>query len=91
MNQLPFLNSVYRVIEHITQAEMTNTSKKLVINYINESVGASLADRAHYAIVRYTQTLVPAPEEVRAAPGPPGPLERLILAMERQARELQQS
>lgn len=90
MNQLPFLNSVYRVIEHITAAELTNTSKKLVINYINETVGSSLADRAHQAIVRYTQTDIPGPEEIRAgAPGSVGVLERLILDMERRARELQ--
>lgn len=89
MNQLPFLTSVFRVIEHITEAELTNTSKKLVINYINEAAGPSLASRAHQAIVRYTQTPIPAPDDVRAAPEAAGALGRLILEMERRARELQ--
>jgi hypothetical protein len=87
---LPFLNSVYRVIEQITAAELTNTGKKLVINYINETPGVSLADRAHRAIVRYTQTPIPGPEEIRAAaPAALGPVETLILEMEQRARELQ--
>jgi hypothetical protein len=89
MNQLPFLNSVFRLIEHITAAELTNSGKKLVIAYINESAGGSLSARAHHAVMRYTQTQIPGPEEIRANPGVAGALERLVLDMDRQARELQ--
>ncbi len=81
MDQMPFLNSVFAVIEHITKAELTNTSKRLVISYINQSTHLPLLERARQAIIRYTQAQIPTADQV---------MSQLMLNLESEASRLQQ-
>jgi hypothetical protein len=83
LNQLPFLNAVFRVVEYITKAELTNSGKRLIISYINDSREASLAERARQAIIRYTQSHIPSFEESRkqAEAGSIDTLGRLLLEL----------
>ncbi len=81
MDQTPFLNSVFAVIESITRAEMTNTSKRLVISYINQSTHLPLLERALQAIARYTQARIPAEDPV---------MKGLIQNLQSEASRLQQ-
>ncbi len=81
MDQMPFLNSVFAVIEHITRAELTSTSKRLVISYINQSTNLPLLERALQAIARYTQAGIPAEDPA---------MKSLMLNLESEASRLQQ-
>ncbi len=65
-SQLPFLNAVFAVIEEITRAELTATSRRLIISYMNESPQSPLVERARSAITRYTQKEMPTLEDLRA-------------------------
>ncbi len=80
MDQMPFLNSVFAVIEHITKAELTNTSKRLVISYINQSTRLPLLERARQAIVRYTSDKLTAEDPL---------LSQLLLNLESEASRLE--
>ena len=62
---MSFLLAVYAVIEHVTRSELTNTSKKLLIAYLNDTSGASYADRAREAVRRYAQTVLPSLDHIR--------------------------
>ena len=80
LDQMRFLNSVFAVIEHITKAELTNTSKRLVISYINQSTRLPLLERARQAIIRYTSANLPAEDQT---------LSQLMLNLESEASRLE--
>jgi hypothetical protein len=77
---MPFLNSVFAVIEHITKAELTSPGKRLVISYINQSTHLPLLERAHQAIIRYTSAQIPTTDQA---------LSQLMLNLESEASRLQ--
>ena len=62
---MSFLLAVFGVIEHLTKSELTTTSKKLIIAYLNGTSGTSYADRAREAVRRYAQTVLPSLESIR--------------------------
>jgi hypothetical protein len=65
MSEMSFLIAVFAVIEHLNKSELTTTSKKLIIAYVNEATGASLVEKARAAVFRYTQTVLPGLEAIR--------------------------
>jgi hypothetical protein len=71
--------------------ELRTTSKKLIINYINESKHLHLIDRARVAVKRYTQEDIPSLEEIRAKSEREelSLLDHLLLKMEYEARRLE--
>jgi hypothetical protein len=79
---MPFLNAVFAVIEHLTKAELTNTGKRLVISYINQSTRLPLIERARQAIVRYTGNQIPTPDKSDA-------ISQLMVRLESEAAKLQ--
>jgi hypothetical protein len=62
---MSFLLAVFGVIEHLNKSELTTTSKKLLIAYLNETSGTSYADRAREAVRRYTNTVLPSLASIR--------------------------
>jgi len=62
---MSFLLAVFGIIEHLNKSELTTTSKKLLIAYLNETKGTSFSDRARKAVRRYTQTVLPSLENIR--------------------------
>ncbi|HTZ51137.1 MAG TPA: hypothetical protein VMF68_05745 [Spirochaetia bacterium] len=62
---MSFLLAVFAVIEHVTKSELTTTSKKLLIAYLNEASDLSYADKARTAVRRYSQTVLPGLESIR--------------------------
>ena len=87
MGEMSFLLSIFAVIEHLNKSELTNTSKKLIINYVNEASGEGMAQKARAAIWKYTQTVLPSLESIRqkAASQKLGRLDHLVLKMEYEA------
>jgi len=65
VGEMSFLLAVFGVIEHLNQSELTTTSKKLIIAYLNGTSGASFADRAREAVRRYSQTVLPSLESIK--------------------------
>jgi hypothetical protein len=88
MDQMPFLNSVFAVTESITKAELTNTSKRLIISYINQSTQLPLIERSIQAIIRYTQTQIPTPDQIRQGSQSADMISQLILKLESEASKL---
>lgn len=82
--------ALFAVIESITLAELTNTSKHLIINYYTEADGVTPADKARAAIIRYTQCkTLPLLEEMRRkTPDQLSKLEHLVLKLEFEAKKL---
>lgn len=65
MSEMSFLLAVFAVIEHLNKSELTTTSKKLIIAYVNEATGEELVEKAREAIRRYTETVLPTLTSIR--------------------------
>ncbi len=65
VGEMSFLLSIFAVIEHLNKSDLTNTSKKLIINYVNEASGEGMAQKARTAIWKYTQTVLPSLDSIR--------------------------
>jgi hypothetical protein len=87
---MSFLISLFAVIEHLNKSELTTTSKKLIIAYINEASGLPFADKARTAVRRYTQTVLPSLESIREKSRTVelDPLDHLVLKLEYEASRL---
>lgn len=73
--------------------ELRNTSKNILLNYINESPQTSLIQRAREAVHRYIQEELPSLEEIREkseAGEELNALDHKILKMEYEARRFEQ-
>jgi hypothetical protein len=90
MGEMGFLLSVFAIIEHLNKSEMTTTSKKLVISYINEGTGEDWAEKARSAVRRYTEIVLPSLQSIRdkSATVKLDSLDHLVLKMEYQAARL---
>jgi hypothetical protein len=92
MGEMGFLIAVFAILEHLNQSELTTTSKKLVINYINEAADQSAVEKARAAVRRYTQIVLPSLESLRekAKTKELDPLDHLVLKLEYQASRLRE-
>ncbi len=90
MGEMSFLLSIFAVIENLNKSELTNTSKKLIINYVNEASGEGMAQKARTAIWKYTQTVLPSLESIRqkSTSQKLDRLDHLVLKMEYEASRL---
>jgi hypothetical protein len=88
---MSFLLSVFAVIEHLNKSELPNTSKRLIINYVNDADGASPAEKARAAIWKYTQTVLPSLDGIRqkSTSQKLDKLDHLVLKMEFEASRLE--
>ena len=90
MGEMGFLIAIFAIIEHLNQSELTTTSKKLIINYVNEAADLSAVEKARAAVRRYTQIVLPSLESIRekAKTKKLDPLDHLVLKLEYQASRL---
>jgi len=90
MGEMGFLIAIFAIIEHLNQSELTTTSKKLIINYVNEAADLSAVEKARAAVRRYTQIVLPSLESLRekAKTKKLDPLDHLVLKLEYQASRL---
>jgi hypothetical protein len=73
--------------------ELRNTSKNILLNYINESPRSSLIERAREAVLRYLQDDLPTLEDIQAKNQSGEALNELdhkILKMEYEARRFEE-
>jgi hypothetical protein len=90
VSEMSFLLAIFAIIEHLNKSELTTTSKKLIIAYVNEASGMSYVDKARSAVRRYTQTVLPTLESIRQKDRTVGmdALDHLVLKMEYEASRL---
>jgi hypothetical protein len=87
---MSFLLSIFAVIEHLNKSELPNTSKRLIINYVNGAEGEDPAGKARAAIWKYTQTVLPTLDAIRkkSTSQKLDKLDHLVLKMEWEASRL---
>jgi hypothetical protein len=90
MGEMGFLIAIFAIIEHLNQSELTTTSKKLIINYVNEAADQSAVEKARAAVRRYTQIVLPSLESLRekAKTKKLDTLDHLVLKLEYEASRL---
>ena len=91
MGEMSFLLAVFAVIEHLNKSELTTTSKKLIIAYVNVASGLSIAEKARNAVRRYTQMVLPSLESIREKSRTVelDALDHLVLKLEYEASRMQ--
>jgi len=87
---MSFLLALFAVIEHLNKTELTTTSKKLIIAYVNEASGHDRIEKARQAVQRYTETVLPSLDSIRkkAATIKLDKLDHLVLKLEFEASRL---
>jgi hypothetical protein len=88
-----YLDSIFAIVEYITESELSNTSKQLIIRYLEDTARLAHAERARLAIQRYTQNQIPTLDAIRKKSKTEelDTLDHLILKMEYQARGLDET
>ncbi len=88
------LQIAYSIVELVNRQELRVTSKKLIINYLHESLHVAYAAKAREAVERYVnEEPLPTLEEVRAKHSSRGlaalnEVDHLILKLEHEGRRL---
>ena len=79
-----YLESIFDIVEYMIKTELLDSSKILIMKYVEGSAKNSMAVKARDAVTRYTQTDIPTLEEIRrkAKNSKLGPLDHLVLKME---------
>ncbi|MGO9309237.1 MAG: hypothetical protein ACLQDL_09475 [Spirochaetia bacterium] len=87
---MSFLLAIFAVIEHLNKSELTTTSKKLIIAYVNEAKGLSFMEKARTAVRRYTQLVLPSLESIqqKSKTVELDSLDHLVLKLEYEASRL---
>lgn len=87
-----FYSSVFALVEFLAKTTLTNTSKRLLMAYVEEAAEGSAAGRVRSAIRRYMQVEVPSLDEIRQKSRTEelSKLDHLVLKMEFEASRLPQ-
>lgn len=90
---MSFLLALFAIIEHLNKSELTTTSKKLIISYVNGASGENPVDKAREAVRRYTETVIPTLESIRAKNQTMklDKLDHLVLKLEYEGARLRQA
>jgi hypothetical protein len=90
VREMGFLLAVFAIIEHVNKSELTATSKKLIVVYVNESSELSMVEKARTAVRRYTNLVLPTLESIRekAKTMKLDALDHLVLKLEYEASRL---
>lgn len=90
VREMGFLLAVFAIIEHVNKSELTPTSKKLIVIYVNEASELSMVEKARTAVRRYTQIVLPTLESIRekAKTKKLDALDHLVLKLEYEASRL---
>ncbi len=90
-NAKKFVNSVIKIVEHLSRAEITKYAYKIILNYLDEYDEYDYSACARYTIKKYLTRDIPTLEEIRQkhkATGRLDELDRLVLKMEYEAEKL---
>ena len=87
MGEMGFLLSIFAIIDHLNKSELTTTTKKLIIAYLQEAAGDTPSEKARAAVYRYARVVLPALDALRekSRTAKLDKLDHLVLKMEFQA------
>jgi hypothetical protein len=87
LNERALYTSVFALIEHLGGMELTDTSKHLIVVYLEDALAQSMSGKARSAIQRYVQADVPTLTDIRerGRSGALSQLDHLVLKMEHAA------
>jgi len=90
MGKVTYLRSIFTIIENIIHIEMSDQGRGLVENYLNAANAENYAEKARYAIFRYTQKEIPSLEDIRRKNKTVelSEMDHLILKMEYESKQL---
>ena len=90
MSQGAYLRSIFNIIERIIGIEMTDQGRAVVENYLSTAAAKDFADKARYAIFRYTEVELPSLEDIRAKNKREhlSEMDHLVLKMEYESKQL---
>ena len=90
MSEMSFLLAIFAIIEHVNKSELTTTSKRLILAYLNEASERTMVERARNTVYRYGQIVLPTLESIRqkARTMKLDRLDHLVLKMEYEASRL---
>jgi hypothetical protein len=74
-------NAIFNVVEYLTQYQLSDQAKKLIIHYFNESKESGAYERALAAVARYYSDDIPAEEEI------PERFRKMLAVLKREADE----
>ena len=85
-----YLRSVFTLIENIIHIELSDQGRGVIENYLDTAAAVDMAEKARYAIYRYTQIELPSLEEIRQKNKNESlsDMDHLILKMEYEAKLL---
>ncbi len=88
-----FISAIFNIIEHLIESELTNTSKQLILRYLDTAGKVKHAAKARQVIQRYTQSTIPSLESIREKSKKQEleALDHLVLKMEYQARTMDET
>jgi len=90
VSEMSFLLAIFAIIEHVNKSELTTTSKRLILAYLNEASERTMVERARNTVYRYGQIVLPTLESIRqkARTMKLDRLDHLVLKMEYEASRL---
>jgi hypothetical protein len=90
VSEMSFLLAVFAIIEHVNKSELTSTSKKLIIAYLNEASEETSVEKARAAVRRYAQIVLPTLDAIRQKSRTVklNPLDHLVLKLEYEGSRL---
>ena len=90
MGKVTYLRSVFSIIERIIHIEMSDQGRGVIENYLDTAIADDFAEKARYAIFRYTQIELPSLEDLRKKnkTGQLNEMDHLILKMEHESKQL---
>jgi hypothetical protein len=85
-----YLRSVFTLIENIIHIELSDQGRGVIENYLDTAAAVDMAEKARYAIFRYTQIELPSLDEIRQKNKNESlsDMDHLILKMEYEAKLL---
>lgn len=90
MGKTAYLRSIFSIIERVIKIEMTDQGRGVVENYLDSAAAEDYAEKARYAIFRYTEIELPSLEDIRRKnkTEPLSEMDHLILKMEYESKQL---
>ena len=84
-----YLRSIFAIIERLIHIELSDQGRGVIENYLNSAGAEDMAERARYAIFRYTQVELPSLDEIRQKNKRETltEMDHLILKMEYEAKQ----
>lgn len=90
MAKITYLRSIFDIVERLIKIEMTDQGRAVVENYLQTAAAEDYAEKARYAIFRYTEVELPSLDDIREKNKRDtlSELDHLVLKMEYESKQM---